>query len=103
MLVNCTPHTLNIHEGNEVTTIEPSGTVARVSTTTTPVVPVDGISVNRRTLGTVTGIPDSSPGVFYVCSGMVEGATDREDVFSPGELVRNDKGQPIGCKGLSQT
>jgi len=32
---------------------------------------------------------------------LVIGAA-REDVFSPGELLRGEDGQPIGCIGLTQ-
>ena len=38
---------------------------------------------------------------MYIVSALVRLAVPgRDDVASPGELVRDEKGQPIACKGL---
>ena len=53
--------------------------------------------------GEVTGLPDPQLGVAYIVSGMVASAAPRPDVFSPGDLVRDESGRPVGCKGLRRS
>jgi hypothetical protein len=53
--------------------------------------------------GEVTGMPDPQPGVFLIVSGMVASAAARSDVFSPGDLVRDENGRPVGCRGLRRS
>lgn len=102
MFINLTPHPINIHnaDGDLVTTVAPSGTVARVSQSDTVVDTVDGVDILAVTYGDLDGLPDPVDGTMYIVSGMVRAATDRADVLSPGPLIRNDAGQPIGCRGL---
>lgn len=111
---NLTPHALNIYKevvgkdgkptGETVLaqTLSPSGTVARCeeksvycwSHTTT------GIDMYRISYGDVA-LPDYEDGVFLVVSFMVRQALpERSDLCSPGRLLRNSEGQPIGCVGL---
>lgn len=46
--------------------------------------------------------PQDQPAAeMYIVSALVRLAVPgRDDVASPGELVRDEKGQPIACKGL---
>lgn len=113
-LVNLTPHTITvIGSGETDMVIAASGQVARVSSTDEI---VDYLSYDFETpsgidgnefpiyvtrLGEVVGLPDPEEGTVYLVSGMVRSAVhERQDVWSPGPLVRDDKGQPIGCKGF---
>lgn len=102
MLVNLTPHVLNIHTPSGVVVVPPSGTIARCQAITSPMGEVDGVPVVSTGFGPVVGLPGPVPGTTYVVSGLVASAARREDVLSPGELVRNEAGQPIGCRGLSR-
>ena len=53
--------------------------------------------------GEVTGLPPFQDGTIFVVSGLVRAAVPhRHDVWQPGELLRNEAGQVIGCVGLSQ-
>ena len=101
--INLTPHSINVLDlnGDLVITLEPSGVVARCAATTTAVDTVNGVVLNRTTFGVVTGLPDQQDGVLLVVSMLVRAACpNRSDLSSPGELVRDQVGQPIGCKGL---
>lgn len=102
-VVNLTPHALNVHDlAGNVTTFPASGTVARCSTTTTQVGEADGLPLFSTTFGEVVGLPDAQDGVLLVVSALVRQAVShRKDVVSPGELVRDDSGTPVGCKGLT--
>lgn len=101
-LVNLTPHALAvIVEGGDVLHIPPSGQVARVAMVRRPVFNIGEIPVFRSEAGPVIGLPAKKSGTFLITSALVRLAADyRDDVFSPGELVRDTNGQPIGCRGL---
>jgi hypothetical protein len=105
MLVNLTPHALNIIVDDEIIVLRPSGEIARVSTVSTPMDPVDGIPVVLTGYAEVEGLPEPQPDTYYIVSRLVLNAnaiSGRQDVLAPGELVRDDDGKPIGCNGLSR-
>ncbi len=102
-ITNMTPHQIVVvGQGGEVLlSIAPSGQVARVGQTREIVGEVNGLPIYRSTYGEVTGLPEAQDGVALIVSAMVRLATPgRGDIYSPGELVRDAAGQPIGCRGL---
>jgi hypothetical protein len=91
-LVNLTPHAITI--GNE--TLEPSGTVARVTMEEMDAEPIGGIPCISRIASGVTGIPSPAPDTVYVVSAMVLAATDRADIVAPdtgSTAIRDDAGR----------
>lgn len=104
MLINLTPHTINIHLPNgTVRELPPSGAVARIGTKEVPAGEVDGIPVVRSELTAPEGLPEPAPGTWFVVSRIVlDACRSREDLLAPGALVRNAAGQPCGCKGLAR-
>ena len=97
MFVNLTPHAIKLPE----ITIEPSGTVARCSEFTVPQSIVDGVSIVKKTYGDVTGVPDPVDGTIYIVSMLVRTTLgSRKDLASPGDLVRDDKGNIVGSLNL---
>lgn len=115
MFINLTPHKINIHGTNGTLAVEPSGKSLRVSSESKLVRVDQGIEfysvdygavemIDNDTKGVVGSLPDNQDGVVYIVSGQcleaVKQMTSRNDFAAPGELVRDDKGQPVGCKGL---
>lgn len=103
-IVNLTPHSLNVvmPDGN-IRVIAPSGGVARVSTQSSSDGDVDGIPVSTSVFGDLVGLPPIKDSVFLVVSRLVlEAAGKRRDLLAPGELVRDEKGAVVGCRGLSR-
>jgi hypothetical protein len=101
--VNLTPHDITVLTPSTPgsTTFAKSGTIARVSQVTAVVQVVDGINVSTATFGPVVGLPLVADATLYIVSAMVKSAaTGRTDLVSPGELVRDDSGNVIGCKGF---
>ena len=100
--LNLTPHKLNIHNERVLRfSIEPSGDVARVAVEYKLKGYIDGVPIYEAEYGDVEGLPDPQRGVLYIVSSLVKAAVpDREDVLSPGELIRDEDGRPIGCRGL---
>ena len=103
-LINCTPHTINIAGAGS---IMPSGTVARVSVKSelkkVITVPALGnINLFSDTFGEVIDLPKPKENTFYIVSRMVKDALpNRDDLVAPGKLIRDDKGNPVACDGLS--
>jgi len=127
--VNLTPHVINI-VGKEP--LPPSGRVARVAETRETSLPsIKGVKVDRVVYGDLVGLPprcgpgpitrphemyldgetgkthcqwcDETSHPTYIVSAMVAARCGpRDDVFSPGELVRDDAGRIIGAKGLTE-
>ena len=105
--VNLTPHAISIFDadGNVMKKIEPSGTIARLSTSTETVDVIDGIRITATVFGDIEGLPSSDPNgnVGYIVSSLVAQAVDgRSDIFIPNESVRDSQGRIIGCKSLGR-
>jgi hypothetical protein len=87
--INCTPHTINLNDGRS---FEPSGDIARVSSSHTAI--VDDVCSVRY--GNVDGLPPIKKGVRVIVSAMVLGACSRSDLVAPAtshpECIRNEKG-----------
>jgi hypothetical protein len=94
------PHVINIvsAEGQPVLSLDSSG-IARCAEEAQLVEQIDGVCLYDMKYGEVTGLPEE--GTMYIVSQLVRQAIpERLDVASPGPLVRNDSGNPVGCKGL---
>lgn len=104
-IINCTPHAINfLREDNSVlTTIEPSGTIARASQTREAVGKVNGIVVNQCSYGSVTGLPDPQDGTIYLVSALTaQACPERSDVFITDDAVRDENGRIIGCRAIAR-
>ena len=98
--VNLTPHTINVIVGDDVIDFPPSGLIARCDVVRHDGFSIADIPVNPTSFGDVVGLPDCADNTFYIVSGLVHGVANRHDVLAPGDLVRDNNGNPIGCKGL---
>lgn len=103
-IINLTPHEINIYNDNKslVVSVPPSGELVRVNVLREKVEIEDGIEFYKTVVGEVTGLPAKKKDTIYIASGMVRSHVKRADLWQPGELLRDDKGRPIGCVGLSQ-
>ena len=107
-IVNLTPHAISIYDedGDKVVVINPSGTEARIETNRQKANEIKGWERNlplfKTTAGKPIGLPAKSTGTIYIVSGMFRSHVRRDDLYQPGELIRDDKVNPIGCIGLSQ-
>lgn len=99
-LVNLTPHTVKLVNDFGVLELDSAG-VARVSSTQEEIGLIIGVPLVRATFGEVTGLPESVEGTMYIVSALVRAALPgRADLASPGDLVRDEKGNVIGAKSL---
>ena len=98
--INLTPH--EIYEVNTGMRL-PSKGVARVKSATQVVDNIKGVTIYRSVFeGTIDGLPEPKEGVVYIVSALALNAVPkhRTDVVAPGNLVRGEDGQPIGCQGF---
>jgi len=127
MLVNCTPHAINIlsNEGLQKTKtgwqvgpnqdpvivrrIDASGIVPRASQgPSRPGEPVDGIPTQiPGDFGPPTDLPDPKEGVYMIVSILTIQAAKAAgrsltDLLSPGDLVRDHAGQIVGALNLAR-
>lgn len=107
MLKNLTPHEVKIYKLNGTVpdldvVIKASKIIARVSCEYIKVdKKVDGIDLYRPVFGEVTGLPDYEEGTYLLVSAMVREALPlRQDLVSPGQLLRDNDGNVIGYLGL---
>ena len=106
-IINLTPHELKLfnEDGRLVATITPSGQVARVRTQSVRVGEHAGVPLYRTEFGDVEGLPAPQPDTIYVVSGLVRAhpaVASREDVYSPGRLLRDAEGRVVGAVGLTR-
>ena len=121
-VVNLTPHVLSIFlpaqvvkdggmtnamEGAEPVLTLPSAGFARAKEITEQLAPLDldcKIPVIRKSFSNVVEcLPDPQEGTIYIVSFLTAQAVPtREDVFFPGEAVRDSVGNIVGCVGLAR-
>ena len=103
-LKNFTPHNVVIVINNS-TIVIPSDGIARVTETktATPSIDVDGVIIETfiSAFGEVENLPPQEEGVMLIVSALAASAAKgRDDLLVPGELVRDDGGNIVGCKSL---
>jgi hypothetical protein len=110
-MVNLTPHSLTLKDDESVTSIPPSGQVARVGSTPGGEIEIIDLpcqAFQAPTWGQVEGLPPPKEGVVYIVSSLVAGhCKGRGDVFSPGTgpkdgAVRNEHGHIVAVTRLIQ-
>lgn len=129
-IINLTPHDITVLDDSNVSfdkasrsykvtgdpiirqTYNPSGTVLRCSQEETEAGDLNGIKLYKVKFGRVehttkdgSVITFNMPvkeGVYYIVSNIIKNAlSDRPDLLVPTRMVRNDKGQPVGCLGFA--
>lgn len=101
--VNLTPHVVHIQpEGKPGFSVAPHGILARCTERTVKVGDADGVPLVIKEYGEVTDLPEPQEGVLYIVSMLVRLARpERNDIASPGDLIRDTDGKIVGCKNLT--
>ena len=105
-IINLTPHAINLLSTNNepITTILPTSPPARVSTTTTFSRMLGVARITQTVFGDVEALPAPQEGIIYIVSRIVRAACpNRNDLFYPNELVRDENRRIIGCQSLSNS
>jgi hypothetical protein len=100
---NFTPHPIHLlGEGNQVIrTFESEGLVRLKTSTVSAGFSIAGIPVTKTVFGELEGLPEFVDGTYIIVSQLVKSALpNRTDLLVPAEVVRDDKGNIIGCKSF---
>lgn len=103
MIINTTPHPVHIVDinGNVCVTFPKGDFNIRLAVDTVPAGDIDGVPISKTVFGDPVGLPDFQDGVFYIVSQLVKNALPgRTDLLVPAQVVRDDKGNIIGCQSL---
>lgn len=113
MIVNLTPHEIVVYDEkqeNIIARFPPSGQVARVEMKYHKLnldIDNNGVPLYSAICGGTTGLPPQKNGpngyVYYIVSAQVKAdleGTNRSDLLVPAQLVRDKKGNVIGCCGF---
>lgn len=105
-IINKTPHGVNIvdQNGQVVRTYEKGDSQIRLAVKTVQDAPLcDGTPTSRTEFGEPEGLPEFQEGVFFIVSQLVKTALpNRSDLLVPAEVVRDEKGNIVGCKSLGR-
>jgi hypothetical protein len=98
-LINLTPHEIIFSDGR---TIKSSG-VARCKVLEEVVGKIDDLPIIVSKFGDVEGLPPPTESILYIVSMVTASACrHRKDVFVPARLIRDEKGNIVGCSALGR-
>lgn len=108
--INITPHSIDLIISNTKISIPPTGVVARCAVESEQLATIsasfDGmnfeIPLSQTKLGEIVGLPPQLENTYYITSIVVAQKASqlgRQDVIVP-DVVRDTKGNIIGCKGF---
>jgi hypothetical protein len=108
--INITPHSIDLLLDNKKISIPPTGVVARCSVDSEQLAPISAtfddirfeipLAVTR--LGELVGLPPAIEDTYYITSIVVAqkaAQLGRTDVIVP-DVIRDTKGNIVGCKGF---
>lgn len=123
MIINCTPHDVNIYtpsgcymrdgclyrREDEIEFPQPFRTYpaakepVRVTFAQDLAGMAEGIIFYRWYLDEIVNLPEPKPGTYYIVSKMVaQACPKRKDLIFPGTVVRNESGDVVGCIDFSR-
>lgn len=106
MIINLTPHAVNLYAADgSVRTFESSG-VARAAQTVQEMGELDGVRLVRVAYGAPVGLPDPQDGTLYIVSALLVSAARQSgrtvsDLLTPADTVRDTDGKIIGCRAFA--
>lgn len=100
-IINLTPHAVTfVSESGEKEVFEASGNIARVEQFMFSI-PETKYNLKTTVPDCVVGLPRMEVNTIYIVSAMVrEAEKERDDLWSPAEFLRDDKGNIIGCSAF---
>ena len=106
MIVNLTPHDVNIIDENDqcIKTFPRSLNPVRIDLETVRGILLDGIPISNAVMKICTDLPSVKKGTYYIVSRVVKNAmSHRNDLLVPAEVVRDTNGNTIGCRSLGKS
>ena len=106
-VINCTPHDVNLITKSGNITFPRSGIIPRLTEQQVKInsVTVNGIEIDimEKSFNEAEGLPEPQENTYYIVSALVAGAVKgRDDLLIPNDIVRDEKGNIIGCRSLAK-
>lgn len=107
-IINLTPHTVNlIRQNKKVLTIPGEGNPPRVEEKIEAKehLTVNGdydIPIYTANNEYVAKLPKKEKGVYYIVSRIIAEYSDRDDLLVPHGLIRDTKGNVVGCSSFKK-
>jgi hypothetical protein len=100
--VNLTPHDIKVVlASGYCKTIPTTGMVARVETESCQVGTCLSVPMFKTEFGKTENLPKQRENILLIVSAIVRNANpERRDLISPKGLIRDDKGNILGCEGF---
>lgn len=107
MIINLTPHTVNVVRNGEPIAEFISNGIARASQITEKVGSIDGVDLFAIRYGDPVDLPEPSDDVFLIVSRLTAEAAKAagrttDDLLLTANPVRDAEGRIIGCEGFNQ-
>ena len=103
MVINCTPHDVNIYTPSGCCTYPAAKDPARAIYVRRTAGAVDGTLIYRRFTEDIVNLPDPKPGTYYIVpKTLAQACPEREDLIFPGTVVRDADGRVVGCIDFSR-
>ena len=100
--VNLTPHDVVVIVDGKTTVFPKTEAIARCEVIRQKFSIIDGIPIYATRLGNAIGLPPMEEGKLFIVSALVKDREyNRQDLVSPGNLIRNEAGFVIGCEGFN--
>jgi len=100
MFFNLTPHSIFIEGFGEIL---PLGKVARLEEFSYEKGNINGVTIVYKQFGNIIDLPERHPDYYYIVSALCAQKAwemGRDDVFCPGDPIRDEKGRIVGCRSL---
>lgn len=99
---NLTPHDITICDrSGKVVRVIPSSGIVRLTAKIADYLEVDGIRITKTCYGDPEGLPEFRDDTYYIVSQLVKSALpNRKDLLVPTEMVRDERGNILGCQSL---
>lgn len=105
-IINKTPHAVYILDSSDNSIIRmfpKSNGMIRVEEIVEECSSIDGIPISSTSWGETVDVPEYVEGTYYIVSQLVKNALPyRKDLLVPKGVVRDDKGNVIGCTRLDK-
>lgn len=100
-LKNYTPHLIRVFKQDGSYKEYQSEGIARVEEEVEDLNIKQGIQFCKVDMGKVTGLPPTpEKNTLYIVSSIVQMASDRKDLVTPTDYIRNQQGIIVGCRKL---
>ena len=98
-IYNCTPHEVALLLPDRVVRFVPATVPIRLAQKVVHL----STPFSLTEFGEPIGLPKQQPGIFLIVSQLVKNiCVDRTDLIVPTEIVRDEKGNIIGCKSFGK-